>query len=62
MHNLFLGTGKRIFKLWLSLGLLSMKDLDEIEQRIASFTVPASVGKLPTNIASNHGGYTANQW
>ena len=62
MHNLFLGTGKHIFKLWLSLELLSKLDLANIESRIGNFSVPGSVGRLPSNISSNHGGFTANQW
>ena len=62
MHNLFLGTGKHILKLWLSLELLSKLDLAKIESRIGNFSVPGSVGRLPSNISSNHGGFTANQW
>lgn len=62
MHNLFLGTGKRIFKLWLSRNMISKEDLEVIERRIRSFTVPRCVGRLPTNIVSNYGGYTASQW
>ncbi len=47
MHNLFLGTGKRVFKLWLSLELL------ELERKIRTFIVPHSVGRLPINIMSS---------
>ena len=62
MHNLFLGTGKYMFKVWLSLNLLTKENLLEIEETISSFTVPHNLGRLPINIASNYGGYTAAQW
>ena len=32
MHNLFLGTGKHMFRTWLKLVILSMNDLKEIEE------------------------------
>ena len=59
MHNLFLGTGKYVFRLWVSMELFQH---EELERRIRTFTVPNSVGRLPINIMSNHGGYTASQW
>lgn len=62
MHNLFLGTGKQLFKLWLSRELLTKESITEVERRIRTFSVPNSVGRLPINISSNHGGYTASQW
>ena len=62
MHNLFLGTGKYVFKLWLATEILTKDSLKEIERRIRTFSVPGSVGRLPINITSNHGGYTASQW
>ena len=62
MHNLFLGTGKYMFKIWLSMELLTKESLQEMERRISSFTVPNSLGRLPINISSNHGGYTSSQW
>ena len=51
-----------MFKLWLSMELLTKENLQEIERRISSFTVPNSLGRLPINISSNHGGYTSSQW
>ena len=62
MHNLFLGTGKYMLKLWLSMELLTKVSLQETERRISSFTIPNSLGRLPINILSNHGGYTSSQW
>ena len=62
MHNLFLGTGKHVFKVWLELGLISSNDVAIIEQRMKSFCCPSDVGRLPINITSGFSGFTANQW
>ena len=63
MHNLFLGTAKRIFKkIWIPKGLLSDKDLKEIQARVDSVVVPSTIGRIPKKIASAFGGFTAEQW
>ena len=62
MHNLFLGTAKHVFKLWVKNNLLTKKDLKALEERIHLFDVGTGVGRLPHRIASNYGGYTASQW
>ena len=62
MHNLYLGTGKRVFKIWIEDGILSASDLNVIDERSQSFRVPNNTGRLPTNIASNYGGFKAAQW
>ena len=62
MHNLFLGTAKHVFKLWIEKNLLSKKDLKVLEDRINSFDVGTGIGWLPHRIASNYGGYMASQW
>ena len=62
MHNLYLGTGNHMFKLWISLGLIGKDEFPIIEQKCKLFTLPNSVGRLPTNIASNYGGFKAAQW
>ena len=62
MHNLLLGTAKHAFKTWTSTGLLSKTDLSEIDQKARNFTVPNNIGRLPLNIPSNFGGFTASQW
>ena len=46
MHNLYLGKDQ----------------LTVIEDRCRLFTLPNSVGRLPTNISSNYGGFKASQW
>ena len=62
MHNLYLGTAKHVFKLWIEKNLLSKKDLKFLEDRINSFDVGTGIGRLPHRIASNYGGYMASQW
>ena len=62
MRNLFLGTAKNVFKLWVKKNLLSKKDRKVLEERINSFDVGTGIGRLPQRLASNYGGYTASQW
>ena len=62
MHNLFLGTSKKMFQLWNDLKLFSKGQLKEIEERIKSIEVPSDIGRLPMRISSNSGSYTAEQW
>ena len=62
MHNLFLGTSKKMFNLWNDLKLFSKSQLKEIEERINSIEVPSDIGRLPMRISSNSGSYTAEQW
>ena len=62
MHNLFLGTAKHMFDLWLERNILSQEHLTTIESLVNKFTLPSDVGHLPTSISSGYGGFTANQW
>ena len=62
MHNLFLGTAKRMFQLWLERDLLTKSKLKTIEERINKLDVGTGFGRLPHKIASNHGKYKASQW
>lgn len=62
MHNLYLGTGKRVFQIWIEHGILSSADMKEIDERCVAFHVPSNTGRLPTNIASNYGSFKAAQW
>ncbi len=56
MHNLYLGTGKHVFKVWIEMGILTSSGLSEIESRLKCFR------RLPSNISSCYNGFTANQW
>ena len=62
MHNLYLGTGKHAFRVWVSQNILTNEHLVEIDRKARCFQVPAGVGRLPTNISSNYGGFKADQW
>ena len=44
MHNLFLGTAKHVFKLWVKNNLLTKKDLKALEEHIPLFNVGTGVG------------------
>ena len=59
MHNLFLGTGKHVFNLWISDNLISKEELIEIDNNSKPFIVPNNIGRLPTHVCSNHGSFTA---
>ena len=62
MHNLFLGTAKKMFKLWIDLGLLCLSSLKEIDTRIKSLPISSDFGRIPTTISSNYGNFTAAEW
>ena len=62
MHNLFLGTGKHLFTLWVERGTLSKMALSTISNNIKQFCVPAGIGRIPSSILSTFGAFTASQW
>lgn len=62
MHNLFLGTAKRVFSVWIQREILSKSDLAKIQERIEKISATSDLGRLPGNITSNYGGFTAAQW
>ena len=62
MHNLFLGTAKRMFQLWIEKDLLTKSKLKLLEEKINKLDVGTGFGRLPHKIASNHGKYKASQW
>lgn len=63
LHNLYLGTAKHIFEnLWLAKGLLTHQTLESVQSRVTSIICPEDTGRIPSNITSNFGGFTGNQW
>ena len=50
-----------MFKVWIKQKLLSDEAL-LIENRAKHFVVPYDIGRLPSNVSSGYGGFTANQW
>ena len=63
MHNLFLGTAKRVMKkIWIEKDLISKDNMKVIQTRVDSMRVPSDIGRIPRKIASSFGGFTAEQW
>jgi len=62
MHNMFLGTAKRCFDIWIDDKILTKQDIKVIENRIELFRLPCDVGRIPSHISAYHGAFTANQW
>ena len=66
MHNLFLGTARHMVKnIWLpdsGEGTLSRNSLEEVQRRVDSCVVPASMGRIPNKIAANFSSFKADQW
>lgn len=62
MHNIYLGTGKHAFKVWVQNNLITKRDMIKLEEQMENFVVPSNAGRLPTTISSGYGGFTANQW
>ena len=62
MHNLFLGTAKRVFSKWIESDIIGKAGLENIQSRIEEISTSSDIGRLPGNIKSNYGGYTAAQW
>ena len=62
MHNLLLGTAKRLMKIWLALEILDEKKLLSIQEVVDGFTTPIDIGRVPLKIASKFSGFTAEQW
>ena len=63
MHNLFLGTAKRILQTqWLEKNLISKNDFGVIQDRISACVLPVSVGRIPRKISSAFFSLTADEW
>ena len=62
MHNLFLGTGKRIIALRIQQNLLGNHEFEQIQRFVDNVVVPADVGRIPTKIGSGFSGFKADQF
>ncbi|CAB3980413.1 Hypothetical predicted protein [Paramuricea clavata] len=62
MHNLFLGTAKRMMEIWIDLSLLTRADLERIQSKVDTTNVPSNFGRMPYKIATSFSGFTAEQW
>ena len=52
MHNLFLGSGKHVFEVWMENNILSKQSLTTLEEKLKIFRVPADIGRVPSRISS----------
>ena len=62
MHNLFLGTSKKILKVWKELGFLDKPVLNGLQEKADSFVVPDDIGKIPKKIVSSFDGFNADEY
>lgn len=62
MHNLLLGTPKRMITLWKRKGVISDKDLQAMQERVDRFSLPHVIGRIPRKIASKFANFTAEEW
>ena len=62
MHNLMLGSSKRVLQVWISEGILNDSKLKVIEEIVERIKCPYDTGRLPTKIGSGFSGFTADQW
>ena len=62
MHNLFLGTAKRVLEIWRDTNVLSHQNFQDMQEKIDNFITPRGLGRIPSKIASNFSGFTAEQW
>ena len=53
MHNLLLGTTKHTIEVWKNNGLITVKHLEEIQERVNSFCCPNDIGRMPSKIQSS---------
>ena len=61
MHNLYLGSSKRMMHLWREQGLIDDKAVEVIQNRVNSFSVPPSITRIPHKIASSFPSLTTDQ-
>lgn len=62
MHNLFLGTAKRMISLWKDHKILLPEHFDKIQLQMEKVQCPSDVGKLPQKFASSFGSFNADQF
>ena len=62
MHNLLLGTAKRMLTLWKKSDTLTNENLMCIQVCVDSFTTPTTIGRIPLKIESGFSDFTADQW
>lgn len=62
MHNLYLGTSKRMIKIWKERNMITESGFHDIQCQIDKINPPSTIGRLPHKIATQFAGFTAEQW
>ena len=62
MHNLFLGTAKKMLEVWQDHELLLKCQLLEIQNLVDTKNVPSDIGRIPHKIGSGFAGFTADHF
>lgn len=62
MHNLLLGTAKKMHVYWLDHKILTKAHLQKMQEEMKQFVVPNNIGRLPIKIAAGMMNFTANEW
>ena len=57
MHNLFLGSAKRLLKMWKELGYLDRLNLEKIKERTDEFIIPNDIWKTPRKVVGCFDGF-----
>ena len=51
-----------MLSVWTATKLLEKPQFDAIQTQVDSFVTPADIGRVPSKIAFNFAGFTAEQW
>ena len=63
MHNLFLGSAKRVLHdIWMEKNILSDQQFKVIQKRVDCIKVPPGIGRIPLKIQTGFSSFTADQW
>ena len=62
MHNLLLVMAKNMMKIWKECRFLSEANLDNIQQQVDAFILPAGIGRIPGKVVAGFAEFTAEQW
>lgn len=63
MHNLFLGSAKRVMQcIWIERNILTDRQFKAIQERVDHISVPPGIGRIPIKIQSGFSAFSADQW
>ena len=62
MHNLYLGTAKKIFAIWVDKEILTPDKMATIQERIQNMKAPSENLRLPHGIGKNWSNLNAHEW